>query len=145
MISNMKEITVANNKVDLTVFKNSAVLSDEQKAQVREYAKLQQEQERLEKEIKKLSRVKSMLNAKWCSKHLWTTLNGDVKPIFDLDADHLKNIVKYLKERGRVNTQITNEYITRFGFDELITEEDKFKPKKPSRWFVEEDYYEDEF
>jgi hypothetical protein len=125
----MKDLVIADKKLDLSVFQKTAVLSDEQKKQVLEYSKIKQEIERHEKEIQKLMKIEGMINANWCRKYLWTSIDGAVTPVFLLEDSHLKNIVKYLRERGRTNTQINNEYISRFGFDDFVTEEDKYKPK----------------
>ncbi len=139
-----KEVAVSkDNKINLALFAQAGV-SEEDKAKVREYAKLEKTKNDIIIQIKKLDEVAKLIDAKWCKKYLWTNQRGEVIPIFDIEDDYLKNIYNWHKKNEReVPKEIKKEYYSRFGYDNALDEESKFasaKTRKRSIPFDEDDY-----
>jgi hypothetical protein len=143
----MNELQTLGQKINLSVFNKQETISEEDKAKVREYAKLVKVQEDLHKEIQKVSRLMSFLNARWCREHLWINQKNEVIPIFDIDDDYLKNIYNWsLRNKSKLKKPIISEYIRRFGMPETLPDEDsKFKEKAHSsaaqEWYDEDDFF----
>ncbi len=120
----MKELSLTNAKVNLAVFKEEHVVSEESKAKVREYAKLVKVQSDLQREIEKVSKLLRFIDARWCKGYIWINQQGEVIPIFDIDDDYLKNIYNWsIKNRRNLGKGIMKEYISRFGIPDSLPEE----------------------
>lgn len=127
----MNELKLNNSDVNLAVFKDSNPVSDADKEKVREYSKLVKMQENLHNEIKKVSRLISFIDAKWCRDYLWVNKQGDVIPVFDIEDSYLKNIYTWsLKNKRQLSKQILKEYIARFGVPEVLPNEDSMYSEK---------------
>lgn len=111
-------------KVNMKVFLGEE-MKEETKNKIREYAKLLQIKLNYVKQVKKIDSLIDFANSRESEKFVWETLEGEVKPIFDLTDSHLKNIVAYLQEKNRsIPKNIKKEYYQRFGYTEF--KEDTF-------------------
>lgn len=113
-------------KVNMKVFLGEE-MKEETKNKIREYAKLVQIKANYFKQIRKIEALLDFANSKESEKFLWETLEGEIKPIFDLTDSHLKNIVKYLQEKNRtIPKNIKREYYSRFGYTEFKEEDEPY-------------------
>lgn len=133
-------------EVDLKVFGNSSVMSEEDKAKVREYAKLEKMRVEILAQLKKIDSLMEFIDSKWCGKYLWKNQANEVIPIFDIEDDYLKNIYNWQIRNGlMVSKEIKKEYISRFGIpDSLPVDDAKYMPSKKKksgygRYDLEED------
>ena len=91
---------------------------------VREFAEAMTERTVLDQRVKYIN---SLLDESIeLRSSVWTTIDGQSKAISDLDDSHLKNIVKYLTDRGVYNRRIALEAEKRFDTIRLIENNEDF-------------------
>lgn len=136
----MNELSIQKAGINLAVFKDNKTVSEEDRAKVREYAKLMKVQADMLKEIEKVSKLISFIDARWCKDYIWINQQGGVTPIFDIDDDYLKNIYNWaLRNEKKLSKGVLKEYISRFGIPETLPDEDsKYKSNTKK-------YYDDEY
>lgn len=79
---------------------------------LREYAKARTELTALNKRVEYLEDLVDENDE--LRDYIWTTQEGESKPIQDLEDDHLRNIVSHLASKMGHNVEINKEYHRRF-------------------------------